>query len=168
MKFRLADISDLPKLKAFFQAVVKSMYENGIYIWGDYYPYEVLADDIQLKRLYILQENEDIVGVFALCSEEGQKNYVHWQNLKAKAFYIYRLAVQPDYLGKSIATMMIDYCLKLTEKLNAEYLRLLVVDNNLPAMKLYQKLNFTMVDGKYSQTMYDGTILEEFGFEKQI
>lgn len=168
MKFRIANMDDLPKLKIFFQDVVKSMHEIGICIWGDYYPYEVLADDIKVKRLYILEENKNFVGVFALCDEEGQKEYVNWQDLDANAFYIYRLAVHPSYCGKAIASKMIDYCLMLSKNLKAEYLRLLVVDNNLPAMNLYKKLNFTMVSGKYSQTMHDGVVLEEFGFEKKL
>ncbi|MFI3325516.1 MAG: GNAT family N-acetyltransferase [Clostridia bacterium] len=168
MKYRLANLNDLPKLKSFFKDVVKDMYKNNITIWGDYYPYEVLHIDINLNRLYILHENEKFISVFALCREEGQKEYVNWKDKNANALYIYRLAVHPDLLGKSIATVVINYALELTKQFQCEYLRLLVVDNNLPALKLYEKINFNLVTGTYKQTMHDGVVLTEYGFEKKI
>lgn len=46
MKFRLANIDDLPQLKAVYRDIILSMNEDNIRIWDDIYPCEFFGDDI--------------------------------------------------------------------------------------------------------------------------
>ena len=51
MKIRLATEKDLEALNNMYQDIVKAMNDNNIGIWNEYYPFEVLPDDIQNKML---------------------------------------------------------------------------------------------------------------------
>ncbi len=167
MKFRQAHYEDLPALKSFFQSVVLDMNNSGISIWNEQYPYEVLTDDIELKWLYLSEEDE-ITSVFAVCNERGEKEFVQWKEPDKKSVYIYRLAVNPKFSGKGIASEAIKFIENLARINNAEYIRLLVVDINTPAINLYLKNGFLKVDGVYHQEVEKGKPLTEFGYEKKV
>lgn len=49
-----------------------------------------------------------------------------------------------------------------------QYLRLLVVDSNTPAIKLYKKNDFLQVEGMVEEKMNEDYILNEVGFEYDI
>ncbi len=167
MKLRQAGLGDLNSLKLFFEEVVEQMNKGGIYIWDEVYPYIVLENDIEKSRFYILENDGEIIATFALCEENGEKSKLGWKDSEALALYIYRLAIKPDFMGKGIATKLIENCMELAKNKGAKYLRLLVVEENKPAFKLYEKNNFDVAEGYYEDEIGD-KVLIEYGFEKKI
>ena len=165
MVFRLAVADDLPKLCAVFGEIVKDMDRNNICIWDDVYPCTFFTGDIDNGRLYVLEENEQIVSAFALCDSNAGADSIIWENRQGKALYLDRFGVNVDFARKGIGTKMLDFAVELAKGKGAETLRLFVVDVNMPAINLYRKIGFRQAAGVYHQYIGDGVVLREFGFE---
>lgn len=169
MDFRLARISDLPKLKAVYKKIIDIMHTNNIPIWDEIYPCEFFRDDIENNCLYVLvEENDDIVAAFALCESNAGENYVKWENAHDKALYLDRFGVNVGYSRQGVGSIMLKHAITLAKQKNAKYLRLFVVDMNKPAINAYLKNGFRQVDGIYEEKINDDLTLREYGFEIEV
>ena len=165
MNLRMANIDDLTQLKYVYKKIIYNMNKDNINIWDEIYPCEFFYDDIVNNRLYILEENNEIISAFALCNSNSGAEHVKWENKYDKALYIDRLGVNVNYSRKGIGSIMINKAITLARDKGAKYLRLFVVDINKPAINLYIKNGFKRVDGIYDETIDDDLVLHEFGFE---
>lgn len=168
MEFSLAVMQDLEQLKSIYKEIVKNMNENGIQIWDDIYPCEFFEDDIKNNRLYVLKNNGEIISAFALCETSPGENAVEWKDKSAKAMYIDRLGVNIKYAKRGTGSLMLSKAKEIARTSGVEYLRLFVVDINEPAIRLYQKNNFSKANGVYSEVFDDGFALHEFGYETEV
>ena len=168
MDFRLAGMQDLLQLKDVYKQIVKNMDEQDIQIWDDIYPCEFFEEDIKNNQLYILLNNGEIVSAFVLSDTNSGETAVEWNDNHAKAVYIDRLGVNVKYSKKGIGSLMLDNAKEIAKTLNAEYLRLFVVDINIPAIQLYTKKEFIKVNGVYNEIFDDGFLLHEHGYEIKL
>lgn len=168
MTIRLAQMGDLPALRTSYGEVIRQMHTDGIPIWNDYYPCELFREDIEAKRLYVLEDGEQIVSTFALCCENSGAQAVSWEKPEARAVYIDRFAVNPRYSGKGIGSAMLKRAGEMAKAMGADYLRLFVVDCNLPAMGLYEKNGFSRAAGLYREEINPGEFLTELGCEIRL
>ena len=168
MDFRQAVMQDLPQLKDMYKRIIKDMNEQNIQIWDDIYPCEFFEDDIKNNQLYILLNNGEIVSAFVLSDTNSGETAVEWNDNHAKAVYIDRLGVNVKYSKKGIGSLMLDKAKEIAKTLNAEYLRLFVVDINIPAIQLYTKKEFIKVNGVYNEIFDDGFVLHEHDYEIKL
>lgn len=168
MELRLATKNDLPQIKEMYIKIINSMYNNNIKIWNDFYPCELFEEDIENNRLYILIDVNNIVASFSLCNSNDGEKYFEWQDKNSNALYIDRLGVNVDYTRKGIGGLALEKAIELTRKMNINYLRLLVVDINKPAINLYLKNGFKKVDGLYEEVINENCTLKEYGFEIKV
>ena len=168
MDFRQAFMQDLPQLKDMYKRIIKNMNEQNIQIWDDIYPCKFFEDDIKNNQLYILLNNGEIVSAFVLSDTNSGETAVEWNDNHAKAVYIDRLGVNIKYLKKGLGSLMLDKAKEIAKTLNAEYLRLFVVDINIPAIQLYTKKEFVKVNGVYNEIFDDGFVLHEHGYEIKL
>lgn len=168
MDFRLAGMQDLLQLKDVYKQIIKNMDEQDIQIWDDIYPCEFFEEDIKNNQLYVLLNNGEIVSAFVLCKTNTGENAVKWKENHAEAFYIDRSGVNVKYLKKGIGGLMLDKAKEVAKTFGAEYLRLFVVDVNIPATQLYEKNGFLKADGVYDEAFDDGFVLHEFGYEIKL
>ena len=168
MDFRQAVMQDLPQLKDMYKRIIKDMNEQNIQIWDDICPCEFFEDDIKNNQLYILLNNGEIVSAFVLSDTNSGETAVEWNDNHAKAVYIDRLGVNVKYSKKGIGSLMLDKAKEIAKTLNAEYLRLFVVDINIPAIQLYTKKEFIKVNGVYNEIFDDGFVLHEHGYEIKL
>ena len=168
MNLRLANMADLPQLKAVYKKIIEHMDKNKIQIWDEIYPCEFFAEDIDKQRLYVLMEKDEIVSAFVLCDSNAGENYMKWESRQDKALYIDRLAVNVNHLRKGIGSVTLNKAVVLAKDKGAKYLRLFVVDINEPAINLYIKNGFARVDGVYDEVIDDEFVLHEFGFERKM
>lgn len=167
MKFRLAEIDDLIKIKFMYKKIVENMIKNNIDIWDDIYPCEFFQADIENKNLYILAEGSEIVAAFALCESNAGESHIKWKDIRSKALYVDRFGVNVDYSKQGIGAIMLKHAADTARQSGAKYLRLFVVDINEPAINLYIKNGFKQVDGIYEE-MVDNRVLREYGFEIEL
>ncbi len=168
MDFRQAVMQDLPQLKDMYKRIIKNMNEQNIQIWDDIYPCEFFEDDIKNNQLYILLNNGEIVSAFVLSDTNSGETAVEWNDNHAKAVYIDRLGVNIKFLKKGLGSLMLDKAKEIAKTLNAEHLRLFVVDINIPAIQLYTKKEFVKVNGVYNEIFDDGFVLHEHGYEIKL
>lgn len=166
MKLRLANKQDLPQLKTMYKDIVENMNKNKITIWDDVYPSIFFESDILNKQLYVLEDDSVIVSAFCLCDDNIDS--IQWKELAAKALYIQRLGVNVLYMQKGIGSKTLDEAKEIARKLNYNYLRLLVVDFNYPAINLYLKNGFVKKEGVHSEVIDEETILYEHGYEIEL
>lgn len=166
MKLRLANKQDLPQLKTMYKDIVENMNKNKITIWDDVYPSIFFESDILNKQLYVLEDDSVIVSAFCLCDDNIDS--IQWKEPAAKALYIRRLGVNVLYMQKGIGSKTLDEAKEIARKLNYNYLRLLVVDFNYPAINLYLKNGFVKKEGVHSEVIDEETILYEHGYEIEL
>ena len=168
MKVVLAKEKDLSEVKEVFYKIVQNMNSNGISIWNDYYPIEVFEEDIRKKNLYLLKDHDSLLGAFVMYEHNDIESDVKWKDKKAKAFLLNRLGVNVNYLRKGIGERLVLEASLLAKKKGAKFLRLLVVLENSPAIKLYEKCNFKRVDGIHEEIISDDYSLFEYAYEKEL
>lgn len=165
MKCRLANMEDLPRIKAVYEAIIERMNRENIQIWDDVYPCSFFSEDIKDNRFYVLEEGGEIAAAFALCGFHTGAEQMDWEEKHGKAWYIDRLGVNVNFLRKGIGRAALKHAADLARAKGADYLRLFVVDSNEPAIKLYQNSGFKMANGCYEERIDEDLTLKEFGFE---
>lgn len=165
MIFRLATEVDLPALKTMYRAIIGQMERDGIRIWDDVYPTEVLIDDIRAGGLYLAEDNGEPACAFALCPTTGGIDTMKWREPNAEAWYIERLGVSPRFLRRGLGEACLREAVRLCAAADIPYLRLFVVDKNTPAIDLYLKVGMTRVEGLYEKYIFGDFLISEYGFE---
>lgn len=168
MEIRLATMDNLQAVKEMYRQIVYHMNEQNISIWDEVYPCEFLEEDIKNNQLYLLVEQENIVSAFVLCQTNAGEKSVKWENDKAKAVYIDRFAVRVTYLKRGIGSITLEKAKEIAKTMGAEYLRLFVVDMNVPAISLYEKQGFVKAEGIYYEKIDEDLILQEYGYEIRL
>lgn len=154
-------------MKEMYRRLYEHMEENGVHIWDDYYPCELLEDDIEQGRLYgLFLENRPIAG-FALCSSNDGWEKVQWAESEGTALYMERLGVDVEYLRRGYASEMLQKAVEVTRERGADYLRLFAAVSNPPSLALYRKNGFRQAEGIFYEQIDENWILPEYGFERK-
>ncbi len=167
MNLRLATEKDLSEISRLFSAITKKLDGDGIRIWDEIYPDCAFPDDIERKSLFLLEEGSRLISAFALCEPMDDEGSIVWENPEAKGIYLFRFGVAPDCLNKGVGTYMLEEAEKIAKERGGEYLRLLVVDYNIPAINFYEKNGYRRAEGIYVKDQ-DGLILREYGYELKL
>lgn len=107
----VATLKDLKEIKKLTEACAVALEEKGIYQWNEHYPpLEKLEQDILKKELYVLKEEEKILGIIVL-TPEMDKEYVpiRWLTPNSNNLYVHRLAVHPSSWGKSYGQKLMTF-----------------------------------------------------------
>lgn len=169
MIFRPATKADLPYIYAVFNEIIDDMNRHGIEIWDDIYPCAFFEDDIAQNRLHLLCDGEEVVSALVLADEKDEgEGTVAWHDAAQPARYVLRFGVNVRYRRRGMAQQMLEHAATLARQEGAEALRLLVVDCNEPARKLYEKCGFQPRPGEAILQFDDGTTLHELGMERLL
>lgn len=140
MNIRHAKLCELPLLLDIYDNARLYMRENGnLTQWNNGYPNEdVLSDDISKERLYVCEENAEILGVF--CYFEGtDPTYTkiydgEWIDPQHVGV-MHRVAVAVH--RKGVASFCYDYCFKKSKNIRIDTHR-----DNIPMQKSLIKNGF--------------------------
>ena len=140
-----AKISQIPKILIMTDACRIAMEANGIYQWTTDYPSKAaFENDIERNELYVLQNDNEIVGciVVSLFMDEEYTS-VNWLTENVNNYYIHRLAVHPNYQGKGFAQQLMDFAENFAREYNAVSVRLDTFSQNKRNQKFYDKRGYT-------------------------
>ena len=165
MELRPAAPGDLPALEAMYTALVAAMNGNGLSIWDDVYPCCMLAEDVAAGRLFVLTQEDEMLSAFALCPDNGGQDAVHWPQPDARALYLDRLGVSPRHARQGLGSRMLAHARETARATGADVLRLFVVEENRPAIRLYEKNGFVRAGGVYREVIDERLTLCEYGYE---
>lgn len=164
MQVRQAEYQDLDQLKAMYHKIVAHMRHQGLFVWDEVYPCARFSEDIRAERLFVLEQNGCMVAAFALYDEHPADPALKWQDPHASALYLARLGVTPGLVRTGLGSRALHAAMDLARTQGAQWLRLFVVDNNLPALAFYDKNGLTRVNGCRIDDVGTGT-LRELAFE---
>lgn len=73
--------------------------------------------------------------------------------------------VSADHSRRGYGGIALSHAMDTARAVGARYLRLFVVDRNLPAIRLYEKSGFVRRNGFYDEVIDDEVMLREYGYE---
>lgn len=120
-------------------------------LWDEGYPsIDLIKWDIERKGLYGVFDEGKLVAVsFAGKREEdGEENFTWKENFNKRGTFA-RIGVSPDFQGKGIGTLLVDFILKTLKVQGYDGVRILVGKSNTNAIKLYKKFGFNAVGETY-------------------
>lgn len=147
LRIRKAKQEELKSLKTIALKIVKNMNANGLQLWNEYYPAEELKGLIEQEKLYVCEEDNNIVSFFALFDDEDSSSSFKWKYTKSK--FLEMFAVNVDYLHKKYAQRILEDLIELLRQDGYDSLKLIVYDKNVAAISLYKKVGFKTAPGHY-------------------
>jgi len=110
---------------------------------------EVVNGILEETMFVVKNTEETIIGSVILnhYQEAGYRN-VDWHKEYADSeiIVIHTLAVHPNYLKCGVGQILIEFTIKYAKQNKIKSIRLDVCENNIPAIKLYEKNQFKYVD----------------------
>ncbi len=144
---RLATYSDMDEiLNIKNKAYLYHKDELKIDQWSEDYPNkEIFLKDIEQEELFVYEENGKILG-FACLNYGPWDNYdsLNW-NSEDKFLTIHRVAVDTDFKGKGIASMLLTELEDIAKSLGCNYLKIDTYSLNEPMNYLIKKLGYKFV-----------------------
>tara|TARA_R100000935_G_scaffold14464_3_gene28966 strand:- start:2205 stop:2723 length:519 start_codon:yes stop_codon:yes gene_type:complete len=151
MKIRQAYQDDLLKAKELTETCAVEMQQLGIFQWNEHYPsLEKLQQDIDRKELYVLEENNQNLGIVVLSEimDEEYKN-ISWLTPSEKNLYIHRLATHPDSWGKGYGQKLMNFAEEFARKLDFNSIRLDTFSLNKRNQKFYEARGYEKLEDIY-------------------
>jgi len=139
--------------------------EHGINQWQDNYPnFEIVMNDINNKNGYVLLEDNNVVGTVVV-SFDGEKNYEFICDGKwisnDKYAVIHRMAVDINYKGRGLSTIIIKNIERLCLDKGIHSIRVDTHKENISMQKMLSKNEF-----EYCGIIYLDDQSERIAFEK--
>ncbi len=137
---RHAKISEISDILLITKACAAYMESKGIYQWNEHYPSkEAFLIDVDRNELYVLLENEKIIGTVVI-STHMDKEYIpiKWLTANEKNIYIHRLSVHPDFQRKGYAQQLMDFAEEYARQNDFVSVRLDTFSQNKQNQKFYE------------------------------
>ena len=105
----------------------------------DNFSYGQLEREIRndYSRFYIVKNNEEVVAYMKLNFDKAQTEAGHDNTLEVQRIYVLQ-----EYKGKSIGKLLIQKAIEIGKSYNLNYIWLGVWENNIGAIKFYEKQGF--------------------------
>lgn len=131
----------LPEICELYRTVIADMHARGLYQWEwGKYPYEaLLAEDIRLGRLYRIDDELGLAGVFALVTGGKEPEYadIDWR-LGQNPVCLHRIAVQPGRGGRGYAAQAVAFAKEYGRNSGCDAFRVDTYEDNTRAMQFFR------------------------------
>jgi GNAT superfamily N-acetyltransferase len=131
----------LPEICALYQTVIADMNARNLYQWQwGRYPYEaLLREDIAEGRLYRIDDELGLAGVFALTVGGSEPEYrdVDWQ-LGNNPVCLHRIAVLPNRGGRGYAKAAVEFAKEFGKSIGCDAFRVDTYEGNTRAFAFFQ------------------------------
>jgi len=143
--FRKATIKDRERIWAILQQAIIRRREEGSQQWQDGYPNaDVVRQDIENDRGYVLMENESVVAYCAISDDEPAYLAIDGKWLTSGAFLVvHRVAVAGEYLGKGLAKAIFRHVEDLALKQGIPSIKVDTNFDNLAMIGIFEKLGYS-------------------------
>lgn len=150
MKIDRATIDNIPEILELVQKVIEEMNSNDITQWNDQYPpLEIFSNDIEKDTLYVMRDDEKIIGIIVL-SDEQDKEYepVKWTDKAGKFLIVHRLAVHPSWQRKGVAEKLMDFTEQFAKENGFTSIRIDTFSRNPRMLAFIQKRQYERKPGE--------------------
>lgn len=145
LSFEKACVDDLNSILEQYIERIDWFKEKEIKQWSKYLEHhskEEFVDTINNSNYFILKENDKIIAGFELSTDSK-----YWNDLKTKAYYIYKLVIKVGY--KNIGELIFEICKDICKNNNISYLRLDCLKNNDKLNQIYNDHGFKLTKNGY-------------------
>lgn len=147
MQPKLAVLEDLENLFLLTNSCASYLRAQGIFQWNENYPSKaVLLNDINLKQIFKIEFNNEIIGCIVLSSKmDNEYKKVKWLTKNHKNLYIHRLAVLPKYQKRGYGKLLMDFAENFAVNNKYVSIRLDTFSKNKHNLVFYKNRNYTML-----------------------
>ncbi|MCH4822383.1 GNAT family N-acetyltransferase [Gramella lutea] len=148
---RKARIEELQEIKSLTESCARAMIEKGIYQWNEHYPsLEKLKADIHKGELYVLENQNGIIGIIVVTSEKDEEYIpIKWLSKTENNLYIHRLATHPDHWGNGYAQRLMAFAEEMAKESNYESVRLDTFSMNKRNQRFYEARGYQRLGNIY-------------------
>lgn len=141
---RLGLPQDLDEIKQLTEACARALQKLGIQQWNEHYPSrQRLEKDLLKKELYILQEEEKIVGIIVLTSEMDEEYFpINWLTSHGSSLYVHRIATLPSSWGEGGGRQLMDFAEQTAREAGFLSIRLDTFSQNKRNQRFYQSRGY--------------------------
>lgn len=150
--FEKGRIEDIEKLAELYDNLNDYLATNTNYpgwIKGIYPIRQHAVEGVEEGTLYTAKISETIVGSVIL-SHKPEKAYSNakwkFESDYSDILVIHTFVIHPQYMNMGIGKSILNFCDQIGKEKNIKSIRLDVYENNLPAIKLYEKCGYDYID----------------------
>lgn len=149
MIIRAANTSDIESILEIVNDARMLITSLGFKQWtieSNYPNYETFQHDILRQSLYVLESNNKVLGMVAICvGQDENYNTIdgNWISNNSNYLTIHRLAIKREFYGNGLAQRLIDFSLNKAKILNISSIRIDTHPLNIPMNNLIKKSGFT-------------------------
>lgn len=144
MEFLAANLKDSKKIFSLIERCKEKLVSQGINQWNDEYPnYMNIQDDIKTSALYKGVLGPDIVAIISF-NENQEKEYrtINWRYTNGNILVIHRLAVDPDFQGLGLSSILMKHAENYAIENNYFAIRLDAYTGNEMVLDLYRRKGY--------------------------
>ena len=136
--------SDIEEIHRIFFEVTRWLRSIGVNQWDFTYPNpEIIAEDINSNSCMVIRVDGKIAAVVSLNQDQDQQyTMVNWEAAEDNIWVIHRLAVNPNFQNRGIATNLCYYLEELVRLQGGKAIRLDAYSENPYSNKMYIKLGY--------------------------
>jgi predicted amidohydrolase/GNAT superfamily N-acetyltransferase len=141
-----ATLSEINELFQIYLNGKNELAKNGIYQWTETYPTRpIIESDVNKGVLYVLKNDQEIIGAINL-SEEQEPEYdtVKWNDKNSNILVIHRLVIDPRFQGKGYARKLMDFAETYACKNKYSSIRLDAYSQNKRVIEFYKKRKYVI------------------------
>ena len=163
---RKATFDDIELIEDTYNEHFKHEIEHGaftIFKKGIYPTRKDAEKAVDVGTLYVYEENNSIAGSIIVDKvQPTEYTKIIWEQTftNNEVMVIHLLMVRPSKAGKGIATSLVRYAMELAKNNSCKALRPDTGSQNIPALSLYKKLGFQIVE---TASMNVGNAIEHSG-----
>ncbi len=147
MSIELATKHDVKAVFTLLSRCKDYLIEQGIFQWNAEYPnLEYVKNDIAKGSLIKLTNDDQLLGIVSFDDfQEPEYRTVNWQINGESIAVIHRLAVDPQFQGRGIATILMNFAEKSISEAGFQAIRLDAYSGNEMVLGFYNKLEYKMI-----------------------
>ncbi|RAP54604.1 MAG: hypothetical protein BZ137_01335 [Methanosphaera sp. rholeuAM130] len=152
LKIRKANKNDIDTVTNLYEELINAIKDNEYTPQWDYGVYpkdETIIKAIEQEELYVGVIGSEIVSSIVI-NHKANAGYdqVKWKTDDdyENIYVVHLVAVKNGHGNKGIAKKMLSYVFDLAKENSIKSIRLSIIENNLPAEKVYKKLGFEYID----------------------
>lgn len=147
-----AEMVDLENVLKLFKDVIHTMQLNGIVQWNEDYPNrEILQQDIANGEMFVLKDQDQIIGCVTLNKEEiSAYENVNWSSSEP-ALIIHRVAIANGYQGRGLVKQLLDFSEKYALESGIHMIKTDTSVSNNQMMSVYIKYGYQVVGQIFSR-----------------
>lgn len=139
---QIARLQDAHALVELLTLCAQHLHQQGMSHWLSVYDAQSVRQNLLQKTVYILRQNNKIIGCAALGKKPADYYAACWPDAPTADFYLTQLAVQPAYQQAGYGRLLLQHCLTI---IGNQTVQLDAVTHYPALLNFYQKAGFKKI-----------------------